>query len=130
MSINLSKIIFHQNLSSINGCLNSCLSTKVVPLTLINMPNSFLNAYISGTEWRINLKPGCKFELVRCLKAIKIVKFWSYKDLKVKDGPLSPVRVPQWSKKCSKMVGGIVDDVQCRNGICTLKWARKWWGPF
>ena len=33
-----------------------------------NMPHSFSNAYTSGTECRIDLKPGCKFELVRCLK--------------------------------------------------------------
>ena len=33
-----------------------------------NMPHSFSNAYISGTECRIDLKPGCKFEFVRCLK--------------------------------------------------------------
>ena len=32
------------------------------------MPHSFSNAYTSGTECRIDLKPGCKFELVRCLK--------------------------------------------------------------
>ena len=35
------------------------------------MPHSFSNAYTSGTECRIDLKPGCKFELVRCLKVYK-----------------------------------------------------------
>ena len=29
-----------------------------------NMPHSFSNAYFSGTECRIDPKPGCKFELV------------------------------------------------------------------
>ena len=42
-------------------------------LTLIrrggaNMPHRFSNAYSSGTISRIDLKPGCKFEFVRCLE--------------------------------------------------------------
>ena len=42
-------------------------------LTLIrrggaNMPHRFSNAYSSGTESRIDLKPGCKFEFIRCLE--------------------------------------------------------------
>ena len=32
------------------------------------MPHRFSNAYSSGTECRIYSKPGCKFEVVRCLK--------------------------------------------------------------
>ena len=37
----------------------------------LNMPTKFSNAYSSGTECRIDLKPGCKFELVRCPKDYK-----------------------------------------------------------
>ena len=33
-----------------------------------NMPHRFSNAYSSGTESRIDLKPGCKFEFVCCLE--------------------------------------------------------------
>ena len=46
------------------------------------MPHSFSNAYTSGTECRIDLKPGCKFELVRCLKVYekKIDQFGPSKD--------------------------------------------------
>ena len=32
------------------------------------MPRKFSNAYSSGTESRIDLNPGCKFEFVRCLE--------------------------------------------------------------
>ena len=32
------------------------------------MPHSFSNAYTSGTECRIDLKPGCKFFFLSCLK--------------------------------------------------------------
>ena len=32
------------------------------------MPHSFSNAYTSGTECRIDLKPGCKFKFVVCLE--------------------------------------------------------------
>ena len=35
------------------------------------MPHSFSNAYTSGTECRIDLKPDWKFELVRCLMVYK-----------------------------------------------------------
>ena len=35
------------------------------------MPTSFSNNYKSGTECRIDLKPGCKFNLVRCPKVYK-----------------------------------------------------------
>ena len=52
------------------------------PLTLIrqggaNMPQRFSNAYSSGTESRIDLKPGCKFKFVRCLETYvkKLVSF-------------------------------------------------------
>ena len=41
--------------------------------------------------------------------------------MKVKEGPLSPARVPKLLKKFFKMVGGILDDVQHRNGIHILK---------
>ena len=46
------------------------------------MPHSFSNTYFSGTECRIDLKPGCKFELVRCLKVYekKIDQFGPSKD--------------------------------------------------
>ena len=33
-----------------------------------NLPHRFSNAYSSGTESRINLKPGCKFEFICCLE--------------------------------------------------------------
>ena len=36
-----------------------------------NMPHNYSNAYTSGTECRIDLKPGCKFELVRCLNVFE-----------------------------------------------------------
>ena len=32
------------------------------------MPHSFSNAYTSGTECPIDLKPGCKFKFLRCLE--------------------------------------------------------------
>ena len=32
------------------------------------LPHKFSNAYSSGTESRIDLKPGCKFEFIRCLE--------------------------------------------------------------
>ena len=45
------------------------------------MPPSFSNAYTSGTECRIDLKPGCKFEFVRCLMVYKkIDQFGPSKD--------------------------------------------------
>ena len=41
-------------------------------LTLIrggaNMPQRFSNTYSSGTEHQIDLKPGSKFEFIRCLE--------------------------------------------------------------
>ena len=56
----------------------SCAKLRLASLlTLIlrgggaNMPTRFSNAYTSGTECRIDLKPGCKFELVRCLMVYK-----------------------------------------------------------
>ena len=33
-----------------------------------NFPHKFSNAHSSGTESRIDLKPGCKFEFIRCLE--------------------------------------------------------------
>ena len=36
-----------------------------------NMPTRFSNTYTSGTECRIDLKPGCKLELFRCPKVYK-----------------------------------------------------------
>ena len=46
-----------------------------------NMPQSFSNTYTSGTECWINLKPGCKFKLVCCLKGYKkIGQFGPSKD--------------------------------------------------
>ena len=30
-----------------------------------NLPHKFSNAYSSGTESRLDLKPGCKFEFIR-----------------------------------------------------------------
>ena len=40
------------------------------------MPHRFSNAYSSGTKGRIDLKPGCKFNFVRCLETY-IKKFVS-----------------------------------------------------
>ena len=43
-------------------------------LTLIlpgNLPHKFSNACSSGTESRIDLKPGCKFKFVFCLEIYK-----------------------------------------------------------
>jgi len=42
-----------------------------------NLPHRFSNAYSSGTEIRIDLKPGCKFKFVRCLETYvkKLVSF-------------------------------------------------------
>ena len=105
------------------------------------MPHSFSNAYTSGTECRIDLKPGCKFKLVRCLKVYKknrpiwpikgpwralleqgspeISLAWSilgsmWESMKVQEGPLSPCRVPQGPKRCSKMVRGALT-------LCTMQ---------
>ena len=56
------------------------------------MPHSFSNAYTSGTECRIDLKPGCKFELVRCLK-VYVKKLTHLDHLRTLAGPVLP-RVP------------------------------------
>ena len=47
-----------------------------------NLPPKFSNAYSSGTESRIDLKLGRKFEFIRCLKGlkIKIEQFGPWKD--------------------------------------------------
>ena len=62
------------------------MHSQTIPhLTLIrrggggaNMPHRFSNAYSSGTKCRIDPKPGCKFEFVRCLKFYK-KKIWTIK---------------------------------------------------
>ena len=48
--------------------------------------------------------------------------------MKVEECPASPYRVPQFPKQCSKWLEG-QDNVQCRNGIQTMKQARKLYGP-
>ena len=60
-----------------------------------NMPHSFSNAYTSGTECRMDLKPGCKFKLVRCLKVYK-------KNLPIRtiQGPWRPLFMEDLSKLC------------------------------
>ena len=57
-----------------------------------NKPHRFSNAYSSGTECRIDPKPGCKFEFVRCLKVYE--KKWTNLDPEgTLAGPFLP-RVP------------------------------------
>ena len=56
------------------------------------MPHSFSNAYTSGTECPIDLKPGCKFELVRCQEVYE-KKLTNLDPLRTLVGPVLP-RVP------------------------------------
>ena len=50
------------------------------------MPHRFSNAYTSGTEYRIDLKPGCKFKFVVCLETY-LKKIGSIGPMSVPDGP-------------------------------------------
>ena len=112
------------------------------------MPHRFSNAYSSGTECRIYPKPGCKFEFVRCLKVYEtkltnldpegtlegpfyqgspeISLAGSFLrsilgSMMVQEGPLSPVRVTQFPKRCSRKVRGARLCIKCKNGIHNLK---------
>ena len=121
------------------------------------MPHIFSIAYTTGTEYRIDLEPVCKFEFVCCLKVYKkngpirtmkgpwmalLVKESSeislagsifgsiLRSMKVQEGPLSLGRDQQLPKKCSNMVKVVTECLLCRNIKPSLKMARKFRSPY
>ena len=84
----------------------------------------------------IPLEPNVGLTSNQAVNSSFTINFWSIKkeislagsiwgsiwgSMKVQEGPLSPYRLPQWPKRCSKVVRGTQYYVQCRNGIRTLK---------